>query len=62
VDQTASAIHVILAAARLPPPTQQRQRCRECSMRDVCLPELVDANGRLEALGGALFEPEEDSA
>jgi len=60
VEVAAGAIHALLAMSALPPPTDQVQRCRECSLHDVCAPELVRATERLRAAGRTLFEPEED--
>ena len=41
VLEAIQAIHALLSGnSQLPPPTEQRQRCGECSLKDLCQPEL----------------------
>ena len=57
VRETASAVRAMLASAVLPPPTQDEQRCRGCSLRDRCQPQAV--NKLLHAdPAAALFDPD----
>ncbi|NTV96297.1 MAG: CRISPR-associated protein Cas4 [Thiobacillus sp.] len=46
VETTAAAIRSMLAAGRLPPPAND-ERCRECSLKDICQPEAI-ASARLQ--------------
>jgi CRISPR-associated exonuclease Cas4 len=62
VEITVQAVHALLAEPAPPPPTDQVQRCRECSLRDVCAPDLVRAAERLRTAGRHLFEPDENEA
>jgi len=48
------AIRQMLRSQTLPPPAAD-QRCRRCSLQEVCLPQVVAAPRRLAGLQGALF-------
>lgn len=57
VIETAQAVRAMLAAGRLPPPTQDTRRCKGCSLRERCQPEAI----RRLCEGDAavrLFDPE----
>lgn len=54
VEQTVLAIREALAAAMLPPPTND-PRCRECSLIDLCQPAALAACERQRALAAQLF-------
>lgn len=41
VTQTVLAIRDMLARGNLPPPTSDVRRCRECSLNEICQPELL---------------------
>ena len=59
VVQTAEAIRVMLATAKLPPPLaaeQATRRCKACSLLDRCQPQAAHAG--LMAARAALFEPD----
>ena len=59
VVQTAEAIRVMLATAKLPPPLEAEQatrRCKACSLLDRCQPQAAHAG--LLAARAALFEPD----
>ena len=53
VIDTANAIRAMLASGTLPPPAND-ERCRECSLKDICQPEATvavnDRNDLLDAL------------
>ncbi len=51
-ERAVAAVRELLAQARAPPPVLDR-RCRECSMRPVCLPEIGGA-----AAPAWLFDPD----
>lgn len=59
VLETADAIRAMLASGVLPPPVND-QRCRECSLKDACQPEVVAEHARQDALLANLFRPDED--
>ncbi|NEX20651.1 CRISPR-associated protein Cas4 [Thiorhodococcus mannitoliphagus] len=56
VAQTAEAIRAMLTSGRLPPPVND-QRCRECSLKDLCQPEAIAARTKQRALRDTLFDP-----
>lgn len=62
VETAARDIRQLLARNQLPPPVDDPRRCPECSLRDICQPELARASGKLAALRAELFEPEDDSS
>lgn len=57
VATTTEAIRALLDAPQLPPPTSEVQRCRGCSMVDICQPEIVRAANRVRALADTLYQP-----
>lgn len=57
VEATATAIRAMLSAGRSPPPVND-ERCRACSLRDLCQPEALADKAELVALHDALFDPE----
>ena len=62
VETAARDIRQLLARNQLPPPVDDPRRCPECSLRDICQPELARASGKLATLRAELFEPEDDSS
>ena len=56
-EQTARRLHELIAAARTPPP-MLRPRCRGCSLRELCLPELLPDQTRLRAYQEELYGTE----
>jgi CRISPR-associated exonuclease Cas4 len=56
VAVTAEAIRVMLAAGVLPPPVNDA-RCRECSLKEICQPELVAGRAIHASALAALFDP-----
>lgn len=55
------AIRAMLAAAALPSPVND-SRCDRCSLKDACVPELVDSPDRLASYERALYVPLSDGA
>jgi CRISPR-associated exonuclease Cas4 len=55
VVKTAEAIRAMLASGRLPPPVND-DRCRECSLRDICQPEIAACGTRHDAALATLFD------
>jgi CRISPR-associated exonuclease Cas4 len=60
LEKTVAAVRAMLAAGTLPPPVNDA-RCRECSLRDICQPEILSAMGKRRKLRASLFQPEEES-
>ncbi len=60
VELAAQEIRKLLASDQLPPPVDDVRRCPECSLREICQPELARARKRLVALRADLFEPKEE--
>lgn len=58
VEIAAQEIHELLTSSRLPPPTTDLRRCPECSLREICQPELARAEKKIVMLREDLFEPE----
>lgn len=59
VETAAREVRELLTKKRLPPPVEDARRCEECSLRDICQPELARASDKLVALRDGLFEPED---
>ena len=57
VAQTADAIRAMLASGRLPPPVNDA-RCRECSLKDICQPQIAAHLAGHRAGLDSLFDPE----
>ena len=58
VVETADAIRALLASGKLPPPVNDA-RCKECSLKDICQPEVLAEHARLRRLRGELFNATE---
>lgn len=54
VVQAANAIRTMLASKQLPPPVNDR-RCTHCSLRESCMPEVVDTGCRAATVVRGLF-------
>lgn len=54
VADSAAGIRAMLASGNLPPPAND-ERCRECSLKDLCQPAAVAASARQRALHADLF-------
>lgn len=55
VEETADAIHVMLASGHLPPPINN-QRCPECSLNGICMPGVIADKARQMKASKELFE------
>jgi CRISPR-associated exonuclease Cas4 len=51
-----ASIRAMLEGARLPDPTPETRRCRECSLKDICQPEATRALQADPARCRALFD------
>ncbi len=56
LEKTLTQMRACLLAPSLPPPTTEAQRCRECSMKDICQPQATHAG--LVSARAALFDPD----
>lgn len=61
VENAAQDLRRVLAHKDRPPPIAERQRCGECSMRDICQPYFADAASKLAAMRRELFETDEET-
>lgn len=61
VETAAREVRRLLNDRKLPPPVGDVRRCPECSLRDICQPELARASAKLGSLREHLFEPEDES-
>jgi CRISPR-associated exonuclease Cas4 len=59
VNSAAVEVRNLLASSKIPPPVNDR-RCRECSLRELCQPELVADQLRHRSAVQRLFDPDAD--
>lgn len=59
VVATVEAIRAMLDRGALPPYVEDRRRCRECSLREVCRPEFAALHAARPAMRASLFDPEQ---
>ncbi len=57
--KTATRLHELLATSTTPPPILHR-KCVQCSLHDICLPELIAAPKSYERAAATLFQIHED--
>lgn len=57
VERVAADLHEMMTGSTLPPPVND-ERCRDCSLRESCLPHVVAAKGRSRKAALELFEVE----
>jgi CRISPR-associated exonuclease Cas4 len=58
VEKVAGEVRGMLESGRLPPPTADRTRCRECSLKGVCQPDAVARLAQGSEARARLFDPE----
>ncbi len=56
-EEAAARLHELLGSRRIPPP-EIKPRCRGCSIRGVCLPEVFGHPDRVDRLTARLFKTE----
>lgn len=56
VEEALEDIQACLRSQKIPPPTSEIRRCRECSLKNICQPQAVRAD--LQAARAALFDPD----
>jgi CRISPR-associated exonuclease Cas4 len=59
VEEMIPKIRAMLASGRLPPPVAD-ERCKECSLLDLCQPNMIAGAARLRTLRKTLYDPDED--
>lgn len=55
VEEAVTAIRALLASKRLPAPVND-QRCEKCSLKEACMPQVLEERGREKRLLANLFE------
>ncbi|NJL05809.1 MAG: CRISPR-associated protein Cas4 [Chloroflexaceae bacterium] len=50
-EQVVADAHALVASGVLPPPVEQRAKCRECSLEPLCMPRLAEQLERWRAGG-----------
>ena len=58
VEETVAAIRWALVSGKMPAPAND-ERCRECSLIDLCQPAPLAARARQQALAAQLFSPDD---
>lgn len=59
VEAAAREVRQLLTGKKLPPPVDDARRCPECSLRDICQPEIARASAKIVEMNEQLFEPED---
>lgn len=62
VEALIREMRAVLSSGKLPPPVDDPERCRGCSLMESCQPELVKAGRELRELAASLFDSEEDAS
>ena len=55
VETTVAAVRVLLSKSERPPLTDDPRRCPECSLRDICQPDLARAERETHGAQGPSF-------
>lgn len=58
VEESAAAVHAMISGRRMPPPVNDR-RCTDCSLKESCMPRVVDDKARCRKAAEELFVIEE---
>jgi CRISPR-associated exonuclease Cas4 len=58
VEVTVAAIRAMLNSGKLPPPAND-QRCKECSLNDICQPQAMARSSAQSILEQTLYDPED---
>ena len=62
VAVTVTAVTNLFKGQQCPPPTEHIKRCPQCSLNELCNPELLNEKSRLLQLSAELFKVETDEA
>ena len=60
-EMTAARLHELVASGATPPPVL-KTRCRGCSVRDLCMPELLSRPRSFTSYQNTLYHPLSDSS
>lgn len=60
VEQTVEEIRKLWISERIPEPLADPKRCHECSLKEICQPDLFRATARIRQLASTLFDLEEN--
>lgn len=55
VETTSRAVRQLLICRKLPRPVDDPRRCPECSLREICQPELARAGGKIATLAARIY-------
>ncbi len=55
VEEAVMAVRALLASKRLPPPVNDR-RCEKCSLKEACMPQVLEEQSREKRLLADLFD------
>lgn len=58
VEETIATIRAMLASGVMPPPVNDK-RCKECSLNEICQPEVLAEKAKQHELAATLFEASE---
>ncbi|MGI9211458.1 MAG: CRISPR-associated protein Cas4 [Methylococcaceae bacterium] len=56
LEETVFSIRNVIATGLTPPPLENSRRCTECSLIDICQPELLKSNTTINRLAQSLFD------
>lgn len=59
VEETTAVVRALLKSGKLPPPVND-ERCRHCSLNEICQPEALAETDKLHALREHLFDPDDN--
>jgi CRISPR-associated exonuclease Cas4 len=62
VAATTLAVIALLDSQQCPPPIEDSKRCPQCSLNELCTPELINEKARLHQLSAQLFTVTADEA
>ncbi|KAF0191026.1 MAG: putative RecB family exonuclease [Gammaproteobacteria bacterium] len=57
VEETVMAVRALLKSGVLPPPVND-ERCRHCSLSEICQPQTLGKVGKIHVLRSKLFDPD----
>lgn len=58
VEETTAAVRALLKSGTLPPPVND-ERCRHCSLNEICQPQALGKVSKLHVLRTHLYEPDD---
>jgi CRISPR-associated exonuclease Cas4 len=61
VVASVETVRKMLEQRQCPPPTEEIKRCPQCSLNELCNPELISGKSRLREMSGQLFDVDLES-